>query len=67
MNLYVWEEVFCEWTHGVAFALANTPDEAREKVVASVNESLRDIARLEVSKEPTVWPLGKGYHLWGGA
>ncbi len=30
--LYVWEDVFCDYTCGIAFAIASSPDEARKLI-----------------------------------
>lgn len=67
LALYVWEDVLCDHTSGVAFALAADIDHARQLIADSSNTPER--IREEISKEPTAvhshTPIG--YAIWGGA
>lgn len=33
LKLFVWEEIMCDWTCGIAFALAYDADHARELIM----------------------------------
>ena len=35
LKLYVWDNVLCDYTGGVAFALASSPEEAKELLMKS--------------------------------
>lgn len=64
-KLFVWEEVFNDYTPGVAFAYAETVEEAREliaKKLAADNCCLDD----ELEKDPKVITDSEGFYLFGG-
>jgi hypothetical protein len=67
MKLYVWEDVLCDYTCGMAFALAETEDEAIE--IIAKREGLEEYIRGQLaSRKPTVHePTDKvGYAVYGG-
>ena len=35
LKLYVWYDVLCDWTSGVAFSLASSPEEAKDLLMKS--------------------------------
>ena len=70
MKLYVWEEVLCDWTDGIIFALANNVDEARElvmdKYVDQDDNWEENTLRFSMQDEPKVYDSPAGFRLWGG-
>lgn len=66
MKLYIWKEVFSDWTDGIAFAMANSKEEAIELIVKNVwwNESTTH-AYLD-NKEPEIYETPYGFAIWGG-
>jgi hypothetical protein len=65
LKLYVWEDVLCDYTCGVMFALAESVEQAREVIRAeagypsvSVNDGLK--------QEPKVCDTPVGFIQWGG-
>ena len=73
MKLYVWEDVLCDWTCGIAFALANSKEEAIELVSDYYNEDFgwtKEAGNYEVpcftKDKPKVYDVPVGYAIWGG-
>lgn len=66
-KLYVWEDVLSDYTSGIAFAVAKSPEEAREKVmkVLGGGSYLRD----ELAGAPGEYELdtSPGFALYGGS
>ena len=62
MKLYVWDHVFCDYTCGVAFALAESVEHARELVKAECYDD------EDVDVEPLVYDLNEPMcrAVWGG-
>lgn len=68
MKLYIWHEVLCDYTCGIAFATAKSLAEARDAVIRSAKGDWRieSYARA-VSGEPEVIELDKPFgHAIGG-
>jgi hypothetical protein len=61
LKLYVWEDVLCDYTTGVAFALAGSPEEARELIFKKLGYKDEDlcISPRCVEKE-------EGFYVYGG-
>lgn len=71
MKLYVWEEVLCDYTCGVIFALANNVDEARELVVKKYascpgDEWEESSLMSPMQEEPKVYDASEGFRVRGG-
>jgi len=71
MKLYVWENVLCDWTCGIAFALANSLEEAIKLVSDYYNkgfgwEGEEYQTPYFVSEEPKIYDVPVGYAIWGG-
>lgn len=66
-KLYVWEDVLCDWTCGVIFALAPTLEDARRIVLANSPEELLGAVRKEMDREPDVYTTPYGHVTIGGA
>lgn len=62
LRLFVWEDVLCDYTCGIAFALAYDVDEARRLVVASD----RYATASDIEAEPKVYDAPVGYAIHGG-
>ena len=61
LKLYVWHDVLRDYTDGIAFALAESVEEAREMVKEDVG-----CAEGEFDVEPTVYESKMVCHIWGG-
>lgn len=72
LKLYVWEGVLTDYTSGVAFALAASVDEARDVIMQSEGEPSYKEAKYhgalwnDISSEPQVFEVSKGFAVWGG-
>lgn len=54
LRLYIWDEVLCDYTCGIAFAIAASADEARGMLVALPNVYFQG---HELQAEPEVHEL----------
>ncbi len=63
LRLYLWTEVLCDYTHGVMFALATSPEEARKLLLETCSYLPAD----ELAREPQEIESPFAYHLWGGS
>ena len=66
-KLFIWKEVLCDYTCGVIFAMASTPDEARKKVLENVKDWERPSVVAAMAEEPEVHTTSYGFSVWGGA
>ncbi len=70
LKLYVWEGVLTDWTPGIAFAMAETPDEARALLVKKRRRDLGPLAAEDFAKEiacsPAVYRKPAGGYCSGG-
>ena len=66
LKLYVWYGVFTDYTDGIAFAMADSVDEARRLVAGSDSDVYRERIAKELSKEPEVFDGPHGDYIWGG-
>ena len=70
MKLYVWEEVLCDWTCGVVFAMAYSVEEARklvlDKYVDPDDNWEETILQFSMQEEPKVYDSPEGFRVWGG-
>ena len=58
LKLFVWDDVFCDYTCGVAFALAETKEEAVRLIVAQAErEEQRYIDELKTQPQPSPFAL----------
>lgn len=66
-KLYVWEGVLCDYTDGIAFALAESPEKAAEMLKKEIGGGMWESAHWEGIKLDGVLPVEKdcGY-CWGG-
>lgn len=53
MKLYVWDDVFCDWTCGMAFAVASSKEEAI-KIIANGQAPYREELQ---AIEPSVYKV----------
>jgi hypothetical protein len=66
MKLFVWEDVFCDYSCGIAVAMANTVEEARavlQKAFGSLNWISNEIMRPpdKIHEEPAgAYSMGGG-------
>jgi hypothetical protein len=63
LKLYVWENVLTDWTPGIMFALASSPDEAR----ALLLKKSPNIPSWDLAEEPGVITEPEGFVVWGGS
>jgi hypothetical protein len=68
-KLYVWDNYSCDYTPGIAFAVAKNVTQARKLISEKFEEVyLRKMALEEIKGRPTVHPLDKplAYEVPGG-
>ena len=61
LKLYVWENVLTDWNHGVMFALAESPDEARRLIADKMGYEDRE---LKITPKEITKP--EGFFVYGG-
>lgn len=71
MKLYVWTGVLCDYTNGIAFAVAEDIDTARWAIAKSMDYTIEEFERTHTefyTQKPSVHNLTKpiGYHCYGG-
>ena len=64
-KLFVWHDVLTDYTSGVIFALAYTEEEARRKILASVEFASQTVER-DLCAAPKVYGRSVGFAVWGG-
>lgn len=64
-KLFVWQDVFCDWTSGLAFAIAQDAEEARRVITAQMG--YKEVPG-DLAKPPEVFELTGpvGFGIWGG-
>ncbi len=63
LKLFVWMNVLTDYTSGIAFALANTEEEAR-KILLKKEDCLANDSSFK--DKPLVYTKKQGFTLWGG-
>ncbi len=68
LKLYVWEGVLTDYTSGIAFALAESEEEARNLLLTQLGWSM---AQCKVNEPALLGPArcvesAEAFHLWGG-
>ena len=63
LTLYVWENVLCDYTCGIMFALAHDVEEARRLILAQVEY----VPREQLDTEPLEVTAPQAFVVWGGA
>jgi hypothetical protein len=72
MKLYVWEDVLCSYTCGIAFALAGSLEEAKNLVANHYNANFGwkgdeyKIPNFLEEDDPKIFDAPVGYTVWGG-
>lgn len=62
LKLYVWEDMSCDYTCGIAVALAHSVEEARKLIMAQHNEHLEP----QLRREPDVYTTPCAFYVSGG-
>lgn len=64
LKLFVWEDVCCDYTAGIMFALAESPAEARIELLKECDY----IDSEDLAKEPEEWDMNvpRASVTWGG-
>lgn len=62
LKLYVWQNVLTDYTDGVMFALATSPEEARKLLLAGTSY----LPKEDLDKEPDVYETPVAFSVWGG-
>ncbi|WP_039931506.1 hypothetical protein [Thermoanaerobacter thermohydrosulfuricus] len=65
LKLFVWENVLCSYTEGIAFALAYDVEHARKLIAKKMGWSEGYPEDLE--KEPRLITEPEGFYVWGGS
>lgn len=65
LKLYVWEDVLCDYTYGIMFALAHNPEEAKELIIkkaSNIDNVVRDLYNVpqEITKP-------EGFYIYGSS
>lgn len=63
LKLYVWEDVLNDYTSGIAFALAESIEQAREIIR---EKGLSDYGMKDLDSGPLVVDQPEGFYLYGG-
>ena len=63
LKLYVWEDVLTDYTSGIAFALAESIEQAREAIR---EKGLSDYRMKDLDSDPLVVEQPEGFYLYGG-
>ena len=63
IKLYVWHNCLTDYTDGVMFALAESVEEAREKILEDCDLSS---VVTDLKAEPSVYTKTIGFTVWGG-
>ena len=69
LKLFIWEDVLTDHTSGIAFALAESVEEAREIIFAKKMEESGYIGttfETDLASEPKVINNKEGFYIWGG-
>jgi len=69
LKLFIWENVLTDYTSGIAFALAENAEQAREIIFAKFEKEeqyLSDTVKADLSDEPEMIDNKAGFYLWGG-
>lgn len=69
MKLFVWTDALTDYTSGIAFALAENADEARELILNKYEKEqsyISDLLVSDLSAEPLVVDSKEGFYVWGG-
>ena len=69
LKLFIWENVLTDYTSGIAFALAENPEEARKIIFAKFEKKeqyLSDTLKSDLSDEPEMIDTKDGFYIWGG-
>lgn len=66
LRLYVWRNVFYDYTPGIAFAIAKSPQHARELIAEGSGYGLETVQQ-ELAAEPDVYDRPYGFAISGGS
>jgi hypothetical protein len=73
LQLYVWEDVLTDYTSGIIFALATSPEKAREIILDTHGWKEngvvvpKGVVWEELQKEPKVFCTPVGFVIYGGS
>lgn len=62
LRLFVWRNVLTDYSSGIMFALAASPDHARELLLAGCSY----LPPEDLAQEPEVFDTAVAFSLWGG-
>ena len=61
MKLYVWRDVLRDYTPGIAFAIAGSPDEARGLIIRTVTDDVGYCNGSDFAADPEVHDLSEPF------
>jgi hypothetical protein len=64
LKLFVWEDVLCDYTSGIMFALAEDVEQARYLIGG--DDPLDSVLERDLKGEPEVYTEPVGFFLYGG-
>jgi len=65
LKLFVWEDVLCDYTSGIMFALAYDVEGARKSILSKMDYDSTTV-KNDLTKEPLVITKVEGFMCWGG-
>ena len=69
LKLYVWEGVLTDYTSGIAFAIAETVEQARQVIYDKSEKQdgyVSSTLIADIAGEPIVCENTEGFYVWGG-
>ena len=66
LKLFIWHEIRCDYTCGIAFALAHTVEEAREVIKNNSKDWEWESYKEELDNQYEVYDEPYGYWISGG-
>lgn len=64
LKLFVWKDVFCDYTCGMAFAIGETKEQAIDAIVNVSDYEKDELIRSKCEEYPIDKPIG--FAVWGG-
>jgi hypothetical protein len=67
LRMFVWREVLCDNTDGIAVALAHDEAEARAVLLRDADDTEREALESDIEKPADeVYSMPHGIYMWGG-
>src|SRR5690348_5914443 len=63
VRLYVWDGVLTDYSSGIAFAMAESEEEARRVILEKAQDYEKDLLERDMAQPPTVYTEPAGFFL----